>query len=96
MLGFDPRFEIKPVKYYIGLNIENRNVIAVKIRMSKLIVELLRVEPKDLKDPEKRTKYVKNSFKYYNKHITQFNIDNEDDIDYAMLLVKQVYKKFTE
>lgn len=77
-------------------DIDNKNVIAVKIRKTKLIVELLRVEPKDLKDPEKRTKYVKNSFKYYNKHITQFDVENEDDIDYAMLLVRQVYKKFTE
>lgn len=96
VLELDPRFEIHPVKYYIGLNIENKNVIAVKIRMTKLVIELLRVEPKDLKDPEKRTKYVKNSFKYYNKHITQFDIENEDDIDYAILLVKQVYKSFTE
>ena len=77
-------------------DIDNKNVIAVKIRKTKLIVEFLRVEPKDLKDPEKRTKYVKNSFKYYNKHITQFDVENEDDIDYAMLLVRQVYKKFTE
>jgi len=96
VLELDPRFEIHPVKYYIGLNIENKNVIAVKVRMSKVVLELLRVKPEDLKDPEKRTRYVKNSFKYYNKHITQFDIENEDDIDYAMLLVKQVYKSFTE
>lgn len=96
VLELDPRFEIHPVKYYIGLNIENKNVIAVKVRMTKVAIELLRVRPEDLKDPEKRTKYVKNSFKYYNKHITQFDIENEDDIDYAMLLVKQVYKKFGE
>ena len=96
VLELDSRFEIHPVKYYIGLNIENKNVIAVKVRMSKLVLELLRVKPEDLKDPEKRTRYVKNSFKYYNKHITQFDISNEDDIDYAMSLVKQVYKNFTE
>jgi len=29
-------------------------------------------------------------------HTTRFDIENEDDIDYAMLLVKQVYKKFIE
>lgn len=96
VLELDSRFEIHPVKYYIGFNIENKNVIAIKIRASKLLLELLRVEPKDLKDSEKRTRYRKNSFKYYNKHITQFDINDEDDIDYAMLLVKQVYKKFIE
>jgi predicted transport protein len=96
VLELDPRFEIHPVKYYIGFNIENKNVVAVKVRTAKLLLELLRVQPKDLKDPEKRTRYRKNSFEYYNKHITQFDINSEDDIDYAMSLVKQVYKSFTE
>ncbi len=94
VLELDPRFEIRPVKYYIGFNIENKNVVAVKVRTAKLLLELLRVQPKDLKDPEKRTRYRKNSFEYYNKHITQFDINSEDDIDYAMSLVKQVYEEF--
>ncbi len=96
VLELDPRFEIHPVKYYIGFNIENKVIFNIKIRSSKLLVELYRVKPEDLKDPEKRTRYRKNSFEYYNKHVTQFDIDNEEDIDYAILLVKQVYKKFTE
>ncbi len=96
VLELDPRFEIHPVRYYIGFNIENKNVIAVKVRSSKLLLELLRVQPKDLKDPEKRTRYRKNSFEYYNKHITQFDINSDEDIDCAMSLVKQVYKSFTE
>ena len=95
-LELDPRFEIHPVKYYIGFKIDNKNVIAVKIRASKLLLELLRFKPEDLKDTEKKTRYRKNSFKYYHKHITHFDIKNEDDIDYAMLLVKQVYKNFIE
>lgn len=96
VLELDPRFEIHPVKYYIGFNIGNKNVIAVGVRTWGLLLDLLRAQPKDLNDPEKRTKYVKNSFEYYNKHITQFDIKNENDIDYAMSLVKQVYKKFFE
>lgn len=96
VLELDHRFEIHPVKYYIGFNVENKNVVAVKVRVTKLLLELLRVQPKNLKDPEKKTRYRKNSFEYYNKHITQFDIENEDDIDYAMLLVKQVYKRFVE
>ncbi|NWF65808.1 MAG: hypothetical protein HXY38_16170 [Chloroflexi bacterium] len=96
ILELDPRFEIKPVKYYIGFNIENKNVIAVKVRSNKLIIELLRVKPEDLKDSEKRTRYQKNSFKYYNKHITVLEVKNEDDVDYAIPLIKQVYKRFGE
>ena len=94
VLELDPRFEIHPVKYYIGFNIENKNVIAVHVRKSKLLLQLQRVKPEDLKDPEKRTRYEKNSYRYYNQHITDFDIENEDDIDYAISLVKQVYKKF--
>lgn len=94
VLELDPRFEIKPVKYYIGFNIENKNVVTIQTRKSKLLLQLLRVKPEDLRDPEKRTRYEKNSFQYYNKHVTHFMIENEDDIDYAMSLVKQVYKRF--
>lgn len=96
VLELDSRFEIHPVKYYIGFNIDNKNVIAVKVRSSKLLLELLRVQPKDLKDPEKRTRYKKNSFQYFNKHITQFDINNDEDVDYAIFLIKQVYKRFKE
>jgi predicted transport protein len=96
VLELDPKFEIHPVKHYVGFNIDGKNVIAVKPQASKVLVELLRVQPQDLKDPEKRTRYRKNSFEYYNKHITQFDIETEDDIDYAMMLIKQVYKQFVE
>ena len=91
VLDLDSRFETRSVKFYIGFKIESNNIIEVKIRNSKFILGLLGVEPKDLNDPEKRTKYVNNSFKYYIKHITQFGIESEDEIDDSMLLIKQVY-----
>ena len=71
-------------------------VSTLLFRTSRIVVELYRVKPEDLKDPEKRTRYRNKSFEYYGKHVTQFDIDNEEDIDYAILLVKQVYKRFTE
>lgn len=96
VLELDPKFEIHPVKHYIGFNIGGKNVINVKPQASKILLELLRVQPQDLKDPEKHTRYRKNSFEYYSKHITQFDIENEDDIDYAMMLIRQVCKRFVE
>lgn len=96
VLELDPRFEIHPVKYYIGFNIDGKNVIYIIPQASKVLLHLLRVQPQDLNDPEKRTRYSKNSFEYYRKHITLFDIENEDDIDYAMILIKQVYKRFVE
>lgn len=96
VLELDSRFETHPVKLYVGFNINGKNVVAVKPQASKLLLELLRVQPEDLQDPEKRTKYVKRSYEFYHKHVTQFNIENEDDIDYAVMLTKQVYKRFFE
>lgn len=96
VLELDPQIKIKPVKYYIGFNIGNKNLVTVQIRKLKLLLSLLRVKPEDLKDPEKRVRYSENSYKYYNVHISEFDIKDEDDIDYAMSLVKQVYKSFTE
>ena len=94
ILEIDSRIEVKPQKYYIGFGIGTLRVITIRAQSAKLVLELLRVKPQDLNDPEKRTKYSKNSFKYYGKHITDFYVESEEDIDYATLLVKQVYKKF--
>lgn len=95
ILDLDSRFEVRPVKHYIGFHIEGKNVVVVKARQSKLLLELLRTRPEDLNDPEQRTRYVGGSLKHWNQHITQFDIETEEDLDYAMILIKQVYKKFT-
>jgi len=94
VLNLDPRIVVKPVKYYIGFNINNQNMVAVTVYRSKLLLELLRVRPQDLCDPEKRTKYRRKSYEYFHKHITKFDIRTEVDIDYAISLVKQVHQKY--
>jgi len=96
VLDLDPRFETRPVSGYIGFKIDNKVLMEIMVRRSKLVVRFHRTKPENLKDPEKKSRYVKNSFSYYNQHLTDIDIKNEDDIDYAMLLVKQVYKKFIE
>ncbi len=96
ILDLDSNFEISPVKQYIGFKIGAKNVVLIKIRQSKLLIELLRTKPEDLRDVEKKTKYLINSFKFHHQHVTQFEIEKEEDIDYGMMLIKQVYKKFIE
>lgn len=93
MLDTDSRFEINPVQSYIGFRIGSKNVVNVKPRSTKIIIELLRTQPQDLKDPESRVEYFKNSYKFYNQHVSLFEIENDEDLDYAMMLIKQVYKK---
>lgn len=96
IMNIDPNIQRSPVKNYIGYKLGNNLVIFLKIRKSGISVRLPRVEPKDLKDPENRVSYQKNSYKYYNKHISMFKARNEDEIDYAVMLTKQVYKKFVD
>lgn len=93
VLNLYPKLEVKPVKYYIGFQDNGSIVFEVQSMKSKIRVGLLRVQPKDLRDPENKTIYRKNSFKYYNKHITDLSIDSENDIPYALMLIKQVYEK---
>lgn len=90
----DSKIEVKANKQYIAFYIDKKILVAILPRKSKLVLELFRVEPKDLNDPYKKTRYKKDSLKFYNKHIAQMDIENEDDIEYSIPLIKQIYKKF--
>ena len=94
ILAMDERIEESPKKIYIGFKIGNKVVCGVHVQKSKIVLWLGKTEPKDLKDPEKRVTYRKKSYEHYNQHISDFYLENEDDIDYAMFLIRQVYEKF--
>jgi len=94
IMNIDPNIQRSPMKGYIGYKLGNNLVISIKIRKSGISLRLPRVEPKDLKDPENKVIYQKNSYRYYNKHVSLYKIHNEDDIDYGIMLAKQVYQKF--
>lgn len=96
IVALDPNIKLAPQKYYVGCKIGNFNVVDLNPHKSFIEVHLLRVRPKDLKDPEKMVTYQKFSMEHYNKHVSLFKVKNVEDIDYAMMLVKQVYKKFTK
>ncbi len=39
---------------------------------------------------------IKNSLKFWNVHTSFVNVFPEEDVDYAIMLAKQVFKKFEE
>ena len=39
---------------------------------------------------------IKNSLKFWNVHTSFVNVFSEEDVDYAIMLAKQVFKKFEE
>lgn len=94
LLNLDSRLEESPQKYYIGYKIGNRNVFGVDIHKSYVNLGLTRTEPKELKDPEKKASLRKNSMKFYNQNITDCPIKDLADVDYALLLAKQVLEKY--
>lgn len=93
LLSIDPNLKRDPKKVYIGYKIGNMVLWDIVTSKNALTIELYRVKPEELNDPEKRTRYQPNSFKYFNKHVTQFKIEKDEDIEYAMMLVKQVYSR---
>ena len=59
-----------------------------------LVIDFARSRPKDFKDPEKRVQYIQKSMEFYNQHVSKFALKSEDDIPYALMLAKQVLKKY--
>jgi predicted transport protein len=96
MLELDPRFVINPKKIYIGFNIDGKNVVNVQPKAAKVLLNLLRVQPQDLNDPEKKTRYMDHSYDWYHQHVTLFDIKDQDDVEYAIMLAKQVLKRLVE
>lgn len=39
---------------------------------------------------------IKNGLKFWNVHTSFVNVFSEEDVDYAIMLAKQVFKKFEE
>ncbi len=96
IVALDPNMKLSPVQNYVGCKIGNSNVVELNPKKSFIEIHLLRFKPEDLNDPEKRVTYQSFSMEHYNKHVSLFKVKNLEDIDYAMMLVKQVYKKFTK
>ncbi len=89
-----PELNESPQKQYIGFKLDNWNVISTYIQKSGVVLILNRHRPEDLNDPDNKTTYWNGSYERYNQHMTKFKIKDIEDIEYAMYLVKQVYKNF--
>ncbi len=96
ILNLDDRIKENPKKLFIGYMAVGCNVVCLWIRKDFVSIELLRTDPKTIKDPEKKAKYYEKSLKHYGQHIHILKVDKIEDVDYAMYLIKQSYKAFSE
>lgn len=96
ILALDDRIIVKPRKQYIGFKIDKSLLVEVHTYKSKIDIWLPRVKPEDVQDPEGRVQYVKDSLKYFNRHISQYVLTEGDEAEmqYAVSLVKQILQKF--
>lgn len=95
VINLDSRIIRNVRKNYIAYKIEGLkwNLCDIHIYKSKIDVRLIRVEKKDLKDPENKVVKIPWQANSWGKH-SSYIVKNTSDIDYAMFLVKQIYEKF--
>lgn len=94
IMSLDSRMTEKAVSVYIWYKIWEKVSVWIKIRKSKIVLELLRVRTTDLKDPENKSIDIESAMKNWNKYVATYEIKTKDDIDYWIMLTKQVLKKF--
>jgi len=94
ILDLDSRIVENPnPKDYIGYKMNNSNICAVHIYKTKLRLDLVRVDKEDLKDPENKVDKIPWKERRWPK-LCSYEVNVEDDVDYAIFLIKQVYNKF--
>lgn len=91
-----PSLTIVYTKYYVGYKIGQQRVFVISFFKAGPCITFQRAKPDSFRDPEKRVTYVTNSFKFYNQDQSNFwlNKSKEDDIEYALMLIKQQLKKY--
>jgi len=96
--SLDDAIVANPRKPYVSYRVGSdwRNFIYVIPYKHSIRVDMARTQLKDIIDPEKRLKYDRISFKHKNQHISQIHINSSDDIDYAMSIIRQVYKRHVQ
>lgn len=94
ILNLDSRIkENSNPKDYIGYKIDNSNICAIHVYKTKLRLDLVRVDEEDLRDPE--NKIIKVPWKEWRwSKQCSYDVNNTNDVDYALFLVKQVLEKF--
>lgn len=91
-----PSLSVVYTKHYIGYKIDQQRVFSISFFKAGPCVTFQRAKPEAFKDPEKRVTYVTNSLKSFNQDMSNFLLNKvkEDDIEYALMLIKQQLKKY--
>lgn len=91
-----PDLQENPRGKYIGFSFGDNGtdtLVYVHPKSSWIWLDIPRIMPADVTDTLGKLFYKEGSLENKNTPVSQFRLENEDDIDYAIMLLKQVYKK---
>jgi predicted transport protein len=93
--ALDDAIVANPRKPYVSYRVSSdwRNFIFVFPYKRGIRIDMTRTQLKDLSDPERRVHYDEASFENKHQHICYIQVSSGDDIDYAMSIIRQVYKR---
>ncbi len=82
---------------YVGLSLRDNGLdtlVYIQPQRDRLRLIIPRMYPKDVNDPLKKLVYKKNSFERKNTPETILDVSNEEDVDYAVTILRQARAKF--
>jgi predicted transport protein len=96
ILKLDADLVVHARKHSVAFRVPDnwRNIFAVHFRTNKLRIELMRTKADDLNDPERKVAYIEDSPKRWNQHISQFDVGDVTELDYAVYLLQQAIERF--
>ncbi|WP_182350989.1 DUF5655 domain-containing protein [Legionella sp. PC1000] len=89
ILNLSDEIELKPTKLYIAFKL-NKNIVDIEIQRKSLKI-FLNAAWGTIDDSKGRTRNVSNVGHYGNGDY-QIQVDNDNDLEYIMSLIKQVVK----
>lgn len=91
-----PTVHENPRRNYIGFSLKENGTetfVYVHIQASGMRLDIPRTRPEDVNDSLGRLTYKKNSFETKNTPVSQLHVQNEEDCDYAITILRQVLKR---
>ena len=98
ILQMYPNLITNPKKIYVGFQVSGnwRNIFNINKNRGGLLLHFMRSKPGDFDDPQKKLKPYEKARDYYGQDITMLEVQNANDIRYAMLMIQQAYDRFVK
>lgn len=90
---FEPSIHENPRRHYIGFSLKENGLdtlVYVHPQTHGLRLDVPRTRPETVNDPMTKLSYIKGSLEHYNSPVSTVTVKTEDDVEYAIGLLKQV------